>query len=177
MLYGDNLGIPLLSKTKLQRLQSTFPSLMYLFPREPAFNKTRVLIETPTNNYTLENLDELFVEAKLLDQRDMWHITREIASNLTAPNVELWCLHGTSADTPSKIIYKNSLEKNNYLEIQGEGDGTVNPGSLKACEFFQAQQKKPVYTRMFDNVDHISILRGPEAANFISTFILEEDLI
>jgi lysophospholipase-3 len=177
MLYGDNLGIPLLNKSKLQRLQSTFPSLMYLFPKEPAFERDRVLIESPTRNYTLENLDQLFVDMDLLDQREMWHDTRAITKNLTAPNVELWCLYGSGAQTPSKVIYKDQLKKNNYKEIQGEGDGTVNLESLRACEFFGAQQEKPVYTHMFESADHITILRGSEAADFISTQILGEDLL
>ena len=177
MLHGDNLGIPLLNKQTVQKLQKSYPSLMYLFPREPAFNKTRVLVETPSNNYTLENLDDLFVEAKMFDQREMWHITRRIANNLTAPNVELWCLYGTGYNTPSKIIYKDALDTNNYSETQGEGDGTVNLESLEACEQFSTQQKKPVHTRVFQNEDHIGILKGPKAANFISNFILEEDLI
>lgn len=177
MLYGDNLGIPLLNKNKLQALQSTFPSLMYLFPKLPAFNRSRVLIATPTKNYTLENLDDLFVEAKLPDQREMWHDTREIANNLRAPNVELWCLYGSGVDTPSQVIYTDSFDKYKYLEVQGDGDGTVNVESLRACEDFASQQQKPVYTRMFEKLDHISILRGSEAATFISEHIMVEDLM
>jgi lysophospholipase-3 len=175
MLYGDNLGIPLLDKNKLRMVQSSFPSLMYLFPREPAFNKSRILVETPRKNYTLENLDDLFVDANLLDQRDMWHDTRDIANNLKAPNVELWCLYGSGSETPTKIIYKDSIDKNSYLEVEGKGDGTVNLESLRACEYFAEQQKAPVYTRMLPNVDHISILRGTEAAQIISSYILAQD--
>uniref|UniRef100_A0A6G1SLI2 Group XV phospholipase A2 n=1 Tax=Aceria tosichella TaxID=561515 RepID=A0A6G1SLI2_9ACAR len=175
MLYGDDLGIPLLSHQKLQKLQSSFPSLMYLFPREPTFNRNRILVETPTNNYTLENLDKLFVDANLLDQREMWLDTKEIASNLKAPNVELWCLYGVGSATPTKIIYKDSFNSGKYSEVEGDGDGTVNLDSLRACEYFGDQQEKPVYTRMFRNVDHIGILRGSEAASFISTFILKDD--
>lgn len=172
MLYGDNLGIPLLNQNKLQALQKTFPSLMYLFPRPPAFGMDKVLIETPDKNYTLNNLDELFEEANLLDQREMWHDTRNITMNLRAPNVELWCLYGTKVDTPTKVIYKDKFSTNKYEEIQGDGDGTVNLESLRACEDFANQQEKPVYTRMFPNVDHINILRGQQAANFISFHIL-----
>ena len=177
MLYGDNLGIPLLNNYKLQALQSTFPSLMYLFPREPAFDMDRILVETPTNNYTLRNLDDLFVAAKLPDQKEMWHDTRDIANKLKAPNVEIWCLYGSGVDTPSKIIYKDSFDSNKYYELYGDGDGTVNLDSLRACEQFAREQEKPVYSKMFPKVDHISILRGYDAANFISTQILAEDLI
>lgn len=177
MLYGDNLGIPLLNSYKLQALQSTFPSLMYLFPRPPAFEKTRLLVQTPDENYTLNNLDELFVKAKLLDQREMWHDTRDIGANLKAPDVELWCLYGSGVLTPSKVIYHGPFESNKYEEIESDGDGTVNLESLRACELFRSQQKKPVYLRQFAATDHMSILRGSEVANFISQHILKEDLI
>lgn len=176
MLFGDNLGIPFISKEKLQSLQSTFPSLMYLFPRSPTFARDRVLVETETKNYTLENLDELFNVTGLLDQMEMWHDTRAIAANLTAPNVELWCLYGTGSKTPSKIKFKGSIEKGDYEEEQSDGDGTVNLESLRACERFQAQQNKPVYTRLFDNTDHVDILRGADVAQYISRVILPGDL-
>lgn len=176
MLYGDNLGIPFLNKYKLQALQSTFPSLMYLFPREPAFHRKQTLIETAAKNYTLASLEQLFVDANLLDQREIWLDTKAVAGNLTAPNVELWCLYGTGSATPEKVIFEGSLNKDKYVEVQGEGDGTVNLDSLKACEGFASQQERPVYTKMFRNVDHIGILKGPEAANFISTQILNEEL-
>lgn len=176
MLHGDNLGIPLLNKQKLQTLQSSFPSLMYLFPRAPTFTEDRVLIETPTVNYTLKNLDAMFNATGLFDQREMWHDTRQIAANLTAPNVELWCLYGAGYETPSKIIYQGELDSNKYTEIQSDGDGTVNIESLRACENFAQHQEKPVHTRQFDGVDHITILRGSDAANYISETILPRDM-
>lgn len=176
MLFGDNLGIPLLNKNKLQALQSTFPSLMYLFPREPTFPANRVLVQSPDKNYTLNNLDDLFKDKDLLDQMEMWHDTRTIASSLEAPNVELWCLYGSTPDsTPSQIIFDGSLDKNKYHEIWSDGDGTVNLESLRACERFRSQQEKPVYTRQFDGVDHINILRGNDAADYIATEILPQD--
>ena len=176
MLNGDNLGIPLLNKSKLQALQSSFPSLMYLFPKQPTFGENRTLVQTDDKNYTLTNLDDLFKSLNLLDQMEMWHDTREIAKNLTAPNVELWCLYGSGVATPSSIVYDGHLADNKSQEIQGDGDGTVNLESLRACEYFRKEQLSPVYTREFEGVNHIDILRGTVAADFISDNILQGDL-
>lgn len=176
MLYGDNLGIPLLAHEKLRTLQSSFPSLMYLFPREPTFRSDRVLVQTPEVNYTLQNFDQLFLAANMSDQLEMWRDTRAIAVSLKAPNVELWCLYGSGAETPEKISYSGPISGGSFQEVYGDGDGTVNLESLQACEGFASEQEKPVYTRMFKGVDHIDILRGSEAANFISTRILAQDL-
>lgn len=176
MLYGDNLGIPLLNSYKLQELQSTFPSLMYLFPKIPLYDSEDVLVITPSKNYTISTLDQLFQDTGLLDQREMWFDTKAIAANLTAPGVELWCLFGSGVDTPSQIVYKDSFESGKYEEIQSDGDGTVNLKSLRGCERFRSQQRQPVYMKQFAKLDHIDILRGSEAANYISEVILKQDL-
>jgi len=176
MLFGDDLGIPFLNKQILQKLQSTFPSLMYLFPKPPTFQPERVLVQTSSVNFTLQNLDELFKATSLFDQMEMWHDTRTIAANLSVPNVELWCLYGYGIATPSQIVFKGRLSDGKYEEVQGDGDGTVNVESLRACERFSALQVRPVFTKGFDKVDHIDILRGDEAASFISEVILPGDL-
>lgn len=181
MFFGDNLGIPLLDSKKLRVIQASFPSLMYLFPKEPTFKKDRILVQAQNKNYSLQNFDQLLMETNLTDQMNMWFDTRKIAQSLQPPDVELWCLYGSGIDTPQKIIVNNkidgSIDSWNYNEVQGDGDGTVNIESLQACKSFRSQQKKPVYTREFKNVDHIDILRGPGAAKVISTEILERDLI
>lgn len=172
MLNGDNLGIPLLNKSKLQALQSSFPSLMYLFPREPTFTEDRVLVETREVNYTLKNLDDLFKSTGLLDQMEMWHDTRAIANKLGAPGVELWCLYGAGVGTPNRI---NAILGEKYEELMGDGDGTVNLESLRACERFAEHQEQPVFTRQFDSIDHIDILRSKVPAGFISYYIFGPD--
>lgn len=174
MLFGDNLGVPLLNKEKLQSLQSSFPSLMYLFPQAPTFGNGRVLVQTPTLNYTLENLEHLFEATGLLDQRDMWKIVNPIATELYAPDVELWCLYGSGKETSSQIIFEGPLGEGKYKEILGDGDGTVNLESSRACEQFSSKQSKPVFIREFPGVDHIDILRGNDAADFISNHILRD---
>lgn len=171
MLLGDNLGIPLLNSAKLQALQATFPSLMYLFPRKPVYATDRVLVQTPSFNYTLDNLEQLFLDTDLLDQREMWLDGKQIAGQLSAPGVELWCLHGSGIQTPSKIVYQDDSGQKYHIE-HGDGDGTVNLESLEACQQFASQQSQPVHYVKLAGVSHINILRGSEAADFISKQIL-----
>lgn len=179
MFFGDNLGIPLLDTKKLRVIQSSFPSLMYLFPKGPTFENL-TLVETLNTNYTLNDLDQLLTKANLSDQLEMWRDTRKIANNLKAPNVEIWCLYGSGYPTPKKLIISNeisaAIDSWKYNEIQGDGDGTVNIESLEACKSFRQQQREPVYTREFQNIDHIEILRGKSVADIISREILMRDL-
>lgn len=179
MLFGDNLGIPLLDRQKLRVVQASYPSLMYLFPKEPTFNRSQTLIQAAKSNFTLTNLDDLFKTVNMTSQMEMWHDTREIAGNLSAPGVEVWCLYGNKIATPTKIIVESEVDAAfnswKYTEIQGDGDGTVNLESLEACKAFRKQQIQPVYTRLFEGLDHIEILRRPAPANYISQEILSRD--
>jgi len=182
MLFGDNFNIPLLNKFKLRELQSTFPSLMYLFPREVSFSINKTFVQTPSVNYTLKNLDQLFLNMNLSDQYQMWLDTRKLASSLRAPDVELWCLYGTGINTIESIIYhddpstrlRNSSEDRHYV-LWGDGDGAVNVESLRYCEEFRLHQSKPVWIREFPQLDHRSILRDPDALNFITNHIMTQE--
>lgn len=180
MLFGDNLGIPLLDAKKLGVLESSFPSLMYLFPTPPTYLRNRTLIQTPKMNYTLDNFDDFLKIVKLQDQMDMWHDVRDLGPGLKAPNVEIWCLYGSGQQTPTKIVVKSNItddiSKWAYEELQGDGDGTVNIESLEACKQFRSGQTKPVYLRKFDNIDHIDILRSKDPGLFIAQNILKYDL-
>lgn len=180
MMFGDDLGIPILfkfSRQQLQALQKTFPSLMYLFPREPTFDANKILVQTPSANYTLKTLDKLFAETNLTDQREMWHDVRSIANNIKPPNVELWCLYGNQPkSTPTKLVLDEPYEKFSYQEELGDGDGTVNIESLRACESFASQQQKPVYTREFPGLDHVDILKNPIVSDFIVSHIFNSSM-
>lgn len=174
MLFGDDLGIPLMQTAKLQMLQSTFPSLMYLFPIAPTYSKQQVLIETPQKNYTLTNLHEILIAKNMTDQLSMWQDTRPILESIKAPNVELWCLYSNGIDTTKRIVYETDIT-GKYSEETGDGDGTVNIESLRACENFASHQDKPIKTFSFHKTDHIDILRGAATANFISKYIMSCD--
>lgn len=180
MLFGDNLGIPLLDANKLRTFQASFPSLMYLFPKEPGFANDRVLVQSPSINYTLANLDKLFKDTNFTDQMEIWFDTREIANKLTPPNVEIWCLYGSGINTPNKILLDSdvheAISKWKYTESQGDGDGTVNIESLEACKKFKNLQKKQVIVREFEGSDHIDIIRSKPVADYISREILSRDL-
>lgn len=177
LFFGDNLGIPILNGELLRELQMTFPSLMYLFPKPPSFPVDRTLVETKNLNFSLSNLDELLTQLNMTDQREMWLDTRPIADSLAAPNVELWCLYGQGFPTPSKLIIDDLDDLDGkYRIVTGDGDGTVNLESLSACRNMANSQEKPVNVKVFPNVNHINILRGPEAVTFISTKILAGDI-
>lgn len=175
MLYGDDFKIPFADRRKFRHLQASFPSLAFLLPRKPAISEDKILIQTDTNNYTLKNLDLLFNDTGMIDQREMWHDTREIAANLAAPNVELWCLYGTGIETPDSIVHYGDFKQHrfvdeDYQDITSDGDGTVTVESALVCEEFRKNQDKPVFVNRFHKANHRAILKGA-AVEFISKYI------
>lgn len=177
LMFGDTFGIPLLKslQEKLQRLQSTFPSMTYLFPRKPTFEIGRVIVETDSRNYTMGDIDDLFKFANMPDQAAMWHDTIPIAYNLTAPKVELWCLYGTGIPTPNKLKFEGPYSDRKYHVFSGDGDGSVNVESSRTCHDFASQQSQLVHVKEFNDTNHIGILRKKDAAVFISGQILPND--
>lgn len=177
LMFGDTFGIPMLKslQKKLQKLQSTFPSLTYLFPRKPTFDASQVAVETDSRNFTMDDLDDLFGFVNMTNQAAMWHDTISIAYNLTAPKVELWCLYGTGIDTPNKLRFEGPYESQKYEVYFGDGDGSVNVESSRACQEFASQQSQPVHVREFGDTSHAGILRKKDAALFILSHILPND--
>lgn len=177
LMFGDTFGIPLPKslQKKLQQLQCTFPSMTYLFPRKPTFDASQVIVETASRNFTLDNLNDMFKFVNMSDQAAMWRDTMSIAHNLTAPKVELWCLFGTGVQTPTKLYIEGPYENRKYSLDFGDGDGSVNVESLRACLEFSKQQSQPVHIREFNDTNHIGILRKKDPALYISSQIMAND--
>ena len=89
----------------------------------------------------------------------MWEDTRPLLYDLVPPGVELHCLYGTGIETTERLVYSKSSPSGKATIIPGDGDGTVNVRSLKACQRWVGKQKKPVYPREFPKRDHMQVLK------------------
>lgn len=89
----------------------------------------------------------------------MWEDTHKLLNPLTAPGVEMHCLHGINVPTPGMFVYDKKQWHNGFpTTIKDSGDGTVNLRSLEGCLRFKSQQKQPVYHKVFDKAEHMQIL-------------------
>ncbi|KAG9508703.1 Phosphatidylcholine-sterol acyltransferase [Fragariocoptes setiger] len=157
MMFGDNLGVFLLSSVKLHIAQRTLPSLTYLFPVAPVFANDRVLIESSDKNYTLLDMKKFFTDINHPHGYMMWQDTKVYTENLRAPDVEMWCLYGLGIPTISKLKFNGTLPDSEHIEIMGDGDGTVNLESLRACQKWDAEQTYGVYHHEFPVFERQSI--------------------
>lgn len=68
-----------------------------------------------------------------------------------------------------RLNYKNGLSGSPSL-VSGDGDGTVNARSLKACEKWGGspqQEKKPIHSIEIPGADHMGILSDKRVVEYV----------
>ncbi|XP_071575046.1 lysosomal phospholipase A and acyltransferase isoform X2 [Temnothorax nylanderi] len=169
---GDDLGAYFLRESVLRDEQITSPSLGWLLPSKLFWKDTEILIQSDQKNYTLNNLQEYFID---IDVSNAWEFRKDNEKyqlDFTAPGVEVHCLYGSKVNTVEKLYYKPGTSVNGYPQlIFGDGDGTVNIRSLEACTHWQKSQKQKIYNQGFPGVDHTEILRNPDILAYVKTVL------
>jgi len=170
---GDDLGTWILSEKKLMWEQRTSPSLAWLMPQEGFWSHEEVLVETATKNYTLKDYKEFFIDLNEPNAMMMREDTKNLIAGLPAPEVEVFCMHGSGVATTEKLVYKAGEFPGSdpSLIVKGDGDGTVNWRSLIGCTRWSKQQSHPVHHHVMRGVDHLGILRDEKAASEVAMLI------
>ena len=89
------------------------------------------------------------------------------------PNVPLYCLYGTNVPTPEKFKYGANEFPDSFPKTSfGDGDGTVNIRSLKACERFINKQQQKVVVESFRFAEHIEIISDHRVIKYIADLLL-----
>lgn len=111
-------------------------------------------------------------------------------ADFTAPGVEVHCLYGEGSPTVERyacskihtenldadanlfnfrLNYKTGLSGSPTL-VSGDGDGTVNARSLKACEKWAGNPKqhdKKIYSIEIPGADHMGILSDKRVVDYV----------
>lgn len=147
-----------------QRSQETAPLLL---PSRTRWPKRKVIVSTPSRNYTADDLFGVFFD-------DIgFPIAKEMAKNVDKDEyiqkntgVKMYCLYTYGQPTPDTLIYGNGLSKEKYPSgyIEGDGDGSVNYLSLRGCKDlrftsgkYRRRPKNSVYLRGFKGPAHDGI--------------------
>merc|ERR1719348_303081 len=112
--------------------------------------------------------------------------TEGLLAGFPAPNVEVFCSHGSKVDTTETVIYpKGSYPSKGKVQklssqwpwpsepslIKGDGDGTVNIRSLQGCLKWRTKQTQPVHHHVFEKVNHLDMLRTEEPTQNVANII------
>lgn len=70
-----------------------------------------------------------------------------------------------------RLLYNGADVNGSPQLVNGDGDGTVNIRSLKACVQWQQSQKQKIYYQGFSGVDHTGILKNDNILAYIKTIL------
>ena len=169
---GDNFGVVVVRALTIRQDERTYPSLAYLLPSDRFWGNGEVLLQSSTRNYTVSDYKDFFQDLNYMTGYEMWLDVRNLTYNLTAPNIEVHCLHGVGIDTIHNLIYNKAFPDSQPRIFYGDGDGTVNARSLKGCLRWQGQQSQGVYYKNFTNVDHMLIMSDFRIIDYIKNIAI-----
>ncbi|XP_022787807.1 group XV phospholipase A2-like isoform X3 [Stylophora pistillata] len=174
---GTNLGFPdvILEPLNLRPVLRTYESSAFLMPSKDFWSAEEVIVETANLNYSVGNLERFFHDIQYPDAINISQRVPPVWIN-DPPNVPLYCLYGTGVPTPEKFVYGADEFPDTFPKtLFGDGDGTVNIRSLKACQSFVGKQKQKVFTKSFSNADHMGIIGDIRVIEFVRNLISSMD--
>ncbi|CAB1323340.1 unnamed protein product [Coregonus sp. 'balchen'] len=167
---GDNNRIPVISSLKIRSQQRSAVSTTWLFPYSHSWPADKVLIQTPTTNYTVKDYQHFFKDIDFEDGWEMRQDTEPLVSALEPPRVAIHCLYGSRVPTAEGFLYTNFPDTDPTL-ILGDGDGTVNLLSATQCKRWIGHQTQPVHMLELEGNEHVAMLLNFTTVTYIKTVL------
>ncbi|NP_001133318.1 phospholipase A2, group XV precursor [Salmo salar] len=167
---GDNNRIPVISSLKIRSQQRSAVSTTWLFPYAHSWPADKVLIQTPTTNYTVKDYQRFFKDIDFEDGWEMRQDTESLVSALEPPGVAIHCLYGSGVPTAEGFLYTNFSDSDPTL-ILGDGDGTVNLLSATQCKRWIGHQTQPVHMLELEGNEHVAMLLNFTTVAYIKTVL------
>jgi pimeloyl-ACP methyl ester carboxylesterase len=171
---GDNQGLPVSPKLIIEE-QRSYETNFWLAP-VPSVFKDKVLVTSPSRNYTAQDYDDFFVDIKYPVGRKLMKRVAGLTGPTLAnhPGVKVHCLHSLGVPTPERFVYSSSDWSQNPQVINGDGDGTVNAWSLQICEGWKehvAALEFNVTSTVFQGITHSGMIMDDRVLNEISMIL------
>nr|XP_046209372.1 phospholipase A2 group XV-like isoform X2 [Oncorhynchus gorbuscha] len=167
---GDNNRIPVISSLEIRSQQRTAVSTTWLFPYAHSWPADKVLIQTPTTNYTVKDYQRFFKDIDFEDGWEMRQDTEPMVSALEPPGVAIHCLYGSGVPTAEGFLYTIFPDTDPTL-VLGDGDGTVNLLSATQCKRWIGHQTQPVHMFELEGNEHVAMLRNFTTVTYIKTVL------
>ena len=95
-----------------------------------------------------------------------------MSMKIVYPEVAYTCSHLLIIYFFFRLVYKPGSFPDGYPGfLYGDGDGTVNIQSLAGCSNWQGKQKKKVYHKTFNNIDHMGVLYDQRVISYLVSLI------
>ncbi|KAL3143630.1 hypothetical protein ABBQ38_002426 [Trebouxia sp. C0009 RCD-2024] len=174
-ISGDNFDIPRVPHDLLRPIQSTAPAGPWLFPT-PDIWQDKVVVETQGGDqYTAKDIEQMLRDLHLLQQADVYEVTRDLTYPVPLLDLQVYCLYGYGVETDEGYLYavdhfNNSVPPAPSKTQHGDGDGTVNLASLQACTKLGPQ----VVVRTYKGAEHTEILTNDDAVADLLDILTED---
>ena len=175
MVSGTNEGIIIARDIWGRASQRSYPSTAWLFPypSTDVWPSDQVIFITPEANYTAWDYKALFTRLKYMRGYDMFETVCNLTGSIPPPNVTTFCYHGEGVPTNVQFVYsEGEFPDTQPKEITGDGDGTVNIKSLKACTRWQTQQSRKVSVMGFKGVEHVHMVKNQNVIDAVETILM-----
>lgn len=171
---GDSFGVPLANPLTVRHEQRTCSSNNFMLPSEELWSSNEVLFKTTRRTYTVKDLDAFFKDINFSEGSLVRRNVKDLVSPLVnhSPNVKLHCLYGSGHQTPELYIYDQGSFPDGTPNVSyGDGDGTVNTRSLKACARFKQGQQ--IETKEFPGQNHNGVLSDSGVHDYVKGILFK----
>jgi len=168
---GDNDRIRVISALKIREQQRTAVSTTWLFPNANTWPADKVLLSTPTANYTLRDYEQFFTDVGFPDGWEMRKDTEDLVAALEPPGVEVHCMYGSRVPTPESFRYDTFPDAEPSEVTYGDGDGTVNLLSATQCKRWVGRQRHPVKLVELPDNEHVNMLLNQTTVAYIKAVL------
>ncbi|KXJ27789.1 Group XV phospholipase A2 [Exaiptasia diaphana] len=160
---GDACGVPL-----------GCSSHTFMLPSKELWSADEVLLRTPSRSYTTQDFDDFFRDIGFPKGSLVRRNVQSLISPLHkySPHVTLYCLFGSGIGTAERYTYgPGEFPHGNPSIAYGDGDGTVNARSLKACKNFQ--QRHGILIKVYPGRNHEDILSDDSVHDYIKSILFQ----
>ena len=158
---GNPDGIPGIKSLTARYLQRSAPTSYFIMP-VPDHNVWNMdpIVVTPKKNYTVYDYSAMFDDMQFSTGYAQYKALPSFLTKLSPPNVDTYCYYGINMSTPEVLQYKEGQFPDTFPSIiMGNGDGTVNEVSLRACSVWEQMQSHKVTLRSFSGVEHFTMVK------------------
>lgn len=176
---GDNEGIWIVRQSEGRAGTRTYPSTAWLLPYpSDTWPKDKVLIVTPKRKYTAWDYKDLFADMNYTRGYYMFQEVMNLTGALPPPNVTMHCLYGMDVDTPLNFTYgPGEFPDTQPKTFTGNGDGSVNIDSLKACSRWKDQQPYSVSLKGFSGVEHVHTVKTDSIIQYVDSIVYSKQQV
>ncbi|XP_071174623.1 lysosomal phospholipase A and acyltransferase-like isoform X1 [Mytilus edulis] len=171
---GDDMNIATVKALRARSVQRSMPSSAFLLPSDQFWNKTEVLIQTPTRNYTVNDYKQFFTDINFPDGYFMRKDTENLIDPMKPPNVQVHCLYSSGLLTAKTLVYtKDEWPDKQPTPINEDGDHTVSLRSLEGCLRWKTLQKQPIDSKQFHGIKHLDMLKEDVVIDYIKSILIK----